>query len=34
MQRPVSPAERVKGIPTSVVAIILKLLAKTAEERY
>jgi PAS domain S-box-containing protein len=33
-RRPVSPAERVKDIPTSVAAIILKLLAKTAEERY
>jgi PAS domain S-box-containing protein len=33
-RRPVSPAERLKDIPTSVAAIILKLLAKTAEERY
>jgi PAS domain S-box-containing protein len=33
-RRPASPAERVKDIPTSVAAIILKLLAKTAEERY
>src|SRR5262249_59774334 len=33
-RRPVSPAERVKEIPTSVSAIIMKLLAKTAEERY
>ena len=33
-RRPVSPAERVKDIPTSVAAIILKLLTKTAEERY
>src|SRR5262249_29064165 len=33
-RRPVSPAERVKEIPTSVSAIIMKLLAKTAEDRY
>src|SRR5262249_12677207 len=32
--RPVSPAEWVKEIPTSVADIIMKLLAKTAEERY
>src|SRR5262249_25014786 len=31
-RRPVSPAERVTEIPTSVAAIIMKLLAKTAEE--
>jgi serine/threonine protein kinase len=31
---PVSPAERLKTVPTSVSAIIMKLLAKTAEERY
>src|SRR5262245_21399008 len=31
---PAPPAERVKAIPTSVAAIIMKLLAKTAEDRY
>jgi len=29
-----SPAERVRGLPEPVCAIVLKLLAKTAEERY
>jgi PAS domain S-box-containing protein len=33
-RQPVSPAERRKDIPSAVSAIILKLLAKTAEERY
>jgi predicted ATPase/signal transduction histidine kinase len=33
-QQPVSPSERVKAIPAQVSAIVLKLLAKTAEERY
>ena len=31
---PVPPAERFKGIPDAVSAIIMKLLAKRAEERY
>ena len=31
---PVPPAERVHGIPAPVSAIVMKLLAKTAEERY
>jgi PAS domain S-box-containing protein len=31
---PISPAERLKTVPTSVSAVIMKLLAKTAEERY
>jgi len=31
---PVPPAERRKGIPAAVSAIIMKLLAKAAEERY
>ena len=33
-RQPVPPGERVKGIPGAVSAIIMKLLAKTAEERY
>src|SRR5262249_20741442 len=33
-RRPVPPAERLKEIPSSISAIIMKLLAKTAEERY
>jgi len=33
-QQPVPPNERLKDVPTSVSAIIMKLLAKTAEERY
>jgi PAS domain S-box-containing protein len=33
-RKPVPPAERLETIPAPVSAIILKLLAKTAEERY
>src|SRR5882724_4031305 len=33
-RQPVPPAERLKNVPGSVSAIIMKLLAKTAEERY
>jgi len=33
-RRPVPPAERVPGVPASLSAIIMKLHAKTAEERY
>src|SRR5262245_40322601 len=33
-RRPVPPDERLKEIPSSISAIIMKLLAKTAEERY
>src|SRR6202007_2027211 len=33
-KQPVSPGERLKNIPGPVSAIIMKLLAKTAEERY
>jgi PAS domain S-box-containing protein len=33
-RRPVSPAERSKDLPGPISAIIMKLLAKTAEERY
>ena len=33
-RKPVPPNERVENIPTPVSAIIMKLLAKTAEERY
>ena len=33
-RRPVPPQERLKEIPSLVSAIIMKLLAKTAEERY
>jgi PAS domain S-box-containing protein len=33
-RQPVPPGERVKNIPGPVSAIIMKLLAKTAEERY
>src|SRR5262249_35747602 len=31
---PMPPSERVPGIPEALAAIVLKLLAKTAEERY
>jgi hypothetical protein len=31
---PLPPGERLKNVPASVSAIIMKLLAKTAEERY
>jgi PAS domain S-box-containing protein len=33
-RQPVAPAERTRGVPDAVSAITLKLLAKTAEERY
>ena len=33
-RQPVPPDERTKGIPRSVSAIVMRLLAKTAEERY
>ena len=33
-RRPVPPAERLPGVPAVLSAIILKLLTKTAEERY
>ena len=33
-RQPVSPGERLKDIPGQVSALIMKLLAKTAEERY
>ena len=33
-RQPVPPGERLKGIPSAVSAIVMKLLAKTAEERY
>ena len=33
-RQPVPPDERLKGIPVPVSAIVMKLLAKTAEERY
>ena len=33
-RRPVPPAERLADLPAAVSAIIMKLLAKTAEERY
>jgi hypothetical protein len=33
-RQPVPPAERLPGAPTALSAIIMKLLAKTAEERY
>jgi len=33
-RQPVPPDERAKGIPRSVSAIVMRLLAKTAEERY
>jgi PAS domain S-box-containing protein len=33
-RQPVPPGERLSGIPSSVSAIVMKLLAKTAEERY
>src|SRR5262249_50866388 len=33
-RRPVAPAERLKEIPAAVSAIVMKLLAKRAEDRY
>ncbi len=33
-RQPTPPAERFKNVPASVSAIVMKLLAKTAEERY
>ena len=33
-RQPVPPSERVKNVPSSVSAIVMKLLAKTPEERY
>jgi serine/threonine protein kinase len=33
-RQPVSPSERLKTVPATVSAIVMKLLAKTAEERY
>jgi serine/threonine protein kinase len=33
-RQPMPPSERVQGIPESLSAIVMKLLAKTAEERY
>jgi PAS domain S-box-containing protein len=33
-RQPVPPGERLKGIPVPVSAIVMRLLAKTAEERY
>jgi PAS domain S-box-containing protein len=33
-RRPVPPDERTKGIPLTVSSIVMKLLSKTAEERY
>jgi PAS domain S-box-containing protein len=33
-RQPLSPSERLKELPTTISAIIMKLLAKTAEERY
>ena len=33
-RKPVPPGERLKDVPGAVSAIILKLLAKTAEERH
>src|SRR5260370_27627169 len=33
-RQPTPPCERLKGLPRAVSAIIMKLLAKTAEDRY
>src|SRR5256885_16403420 len=33
-RQPVPPAERLQEVPSAVSAIIMKLLAKTAEDRY
>jgi serine/threonine protein kinase len=33
-RQPVPPSERLNGIPTPLSAIVMKLLAKTAEDRY
>jgi PAS domain S-box-containing protein len=33
-RQPIPPKERLKNVPASVSAIVMKLLAKTAEERY
>ena len=33
-RKPVPPTERLENVPAPVSAIVMKLLAKTAEERY
>jgi PAS domain S-box-containing protein len=33
-RQPVPPSQRVEGVPPAISAIVMKLLAKTAEERY
>src|SRR4029077_16796387 len=33
-RQPVPPSQRVEGVPSAISAIVMKLLAKTAEERY
>src|SRR5258708_17557970 len=33
-RQPILPSERVKGLPESISALVMKLLAKTPEERY
>ena len=33
-RKPVAPAERVESVPTAISEIVMKLLAKTAEDRY
>jgi serine/threonine protein kinase len=33
-RQPVAPSERLRSVPLSVFAITMKLLSKTAEERY
>ena len=33
-RKPVAPAERLESVPAAVSEIVMKLLAKTAEDRY
>jgi hypothetical protein len=33
-RKPATPAERLESVPTVISEIVMKLLAKTAEERY
>ena len=34
MRSPVAPSERVVSVPAEIASIVMKLLAKTAEDRY
>jgi hypothetical protein len=33
-RKPIAPAERLESVPTAISEIVMKLLAKTAEDRY